>query len=67
MKDLLHQAYGFIFEKDLLDEIANNSTLYKFKADDYIIEIGEYIKSMPLLVHGAIKIMREAIKMKIPK
>ncbi len=59
MKDLLHQAYGFIFEKDLLDEIANNSTLYKFKADDYIIEIGEYIKSMPLLVHGAIKIMRE--------
>lgn len=59
MRDLLQQAYGFIFEEALLNEIANNATLYKFKADDYLIEIGQSIKSMPLLVHGAIKIMRE--------
>lgn len=59
MNDLLHQAYGFIFEEALLEEIAATSKLQRFKADDYLIEIGQYIKSMPLLLHGAIKIMRE--------
>lgn len=35
------------------------ATFKEFKADDYLIEIGDYIKSMPLLLHGAIKILRE--------
>jgi CRP/FNR family transcriptional regulator len=59
MKEILQQTYGFIFEEALLEEIAASSSYKKFKADDYLIEIGEYIKSMPLLVHGAIKILRE--------
>ena len=59
MKEILDNAYGFIFEEDLLTEIEKVSLYKEFKADDYLIEIGDYIKNMPLLLEGAIKILRE--------
>jgi CRP/FNR family transcriptional regulator len=59
MKDILTQSYGYIFEEALIDEIVKVATYKEFKADDYLIEIGDYIKTMPLLVNGAIKILRE--------
>lgn len=59
MKDILTQSYGYIFEEALIDEIVKVATYKEFKADDYLIEIGDYIKTMPLLVNGAIKIFRE--------
>lgn len=59
MKDILAQAYGYIFEEALIDEIVKVATYKEFKADDYLIEIGDYIKTMPLLLEGAIKILRE--------
>jgi CRP/FNR family transcriptional regulator len=59
MRDILEQAYGYIFEETLLDEIAKVAVYKEFKADDYLIEIGDYIKTMPLLLTGAIKILRE--------
>jgi CRP/FNR family transcriptional regulator len=59
MKDILTQAYGYIFEEALIDEIVKVATYKEFKADDYLIEIGDYIKTMPLLLEGAIKILRE--------
>ncbi|MFY7733012.1 MAG: Crp/Fnr family transcriptional regulator [Bacteroidia bacterium] len=59
MKDILTESYGYIFDEALLDEIVKVATFKEFKADDYLIEIGDYIKTMPLLLNGAIKIMRE--------
>lgn len=59
MRDILEQAYSYIFEEALLDEIAKVAVYKEFKADDYLIEIGDYIKTMPLLLTGAIKILRE--------
>jgi CRP/FNR family transcriptional regulator len=59
MKAILIESYGYIFEEALIDEIVKVATFKEFKADDYLIEIGDYIKSMPLLLHGAIKILRE--------
>lgn len=59
MRDILDQAYSYIFEEALFDEIAKVATYKEFKADDYLIEIGDYIKTMPLLLTGAIKILRE--------
>jgi CRP/FNR family transcriptional regulator len=59
MRDILDQAYSYIFEEALLDEIAKVTVYKEFKADDYLIEIGDYIKTMPLLLTGAIKILRE--------
>lgn len=59
MKEILKQAYGYIFEEALINEIIVVASYKEFKTDDYLIEIGDYIKSMPLLLNGAIKILRE--------
>ncbi|MCM8571125.1 Crp/Fnr family transcriptional regulator [Gramella jeungdoensis] len=59
MHEELKEAYGFLFEKELLDEIMEVGTLKKVKAGEVIIEIGDYVTGMPLLINGAIKILRE--------
>ncbi len=59
MKDLLHQIYGSILEEALLNEIEQVALIKEFKEGDVIIDFGDYIKKMPLLLSGAIKILRE--------
>jgi CRP/FNR family transcriptional regulator len=59
MKEKLFEAYHFIFEEELLEEISNVASYKEFKANDYLIEIGDAIQTMPLLLNGAIKILRE--------
>ncbi|WP_338407783.1 Crp/Fnr family transcriptional regulator [uncultured Flavobacterium sp.] len=59
MKDLLKQTYGYIFEDKLIDEISQVSLLRDFKEGDILIDFGDSIQKMPLLITGAIKILRE--------
>lgn len=59
MLEELKQQYGYLFEEDLLQEINNVGTYKDIPEGFKLIEIGDYIKSMPLLVSGAIKILRE--------
>ncbi|WCM42942.1 Crp/Fnr family transcriptional regulator [Flavobacterium sp. CBA20B-1] len=59
MEDVIKETYGNVFEKDLLDEIVSVAQLVEFNEGDVLIDIGKYIKTMPLLIRGAIKIMRE--------
>lgn len=59
MLEKLKEAYHFIFEEELINEIAEAGTQKFVKAGEKIIEIGDYVKMMPLLLEGAIKIMRE--------
>lgn len=55
----LKEAYHFVFEEELIEEIEKYGTLKEVKEGEKIIEIGDYVKQMPLLLDGAIKIMRE--------
>lgn len=55
----LTQNYGHIFEEDLLNEINEVGVFKDIPEGSKLIEIGEYIKSMPLLVTGAIKVLRD--------
>ncbi|MHA6280106.1 Crp/Fnr family transcriptional regulator [Salinimicrobium sp. CAU 1759] len=55
----LRDAYHFIFEEELIQEMVKFGALKEVKAGEIIINIGEYVKSMPLLLEGAIKILRE--------
>ncbi|MFZ0491421.1 MAG: cyclic nucleotide-binding domain-containing protein, partial [Salegentibacter sp.] len=55
----LREAYHFIFEDELIEEIGEYGIIKNLKAGEKIIEIGDYVKSMPLLLSGAIKVMRE--------
>lgn len=59
MNELIDETYGGIFEKKLIEEITSVAKLVEFKEGDVLIDIGTYIKTMPLLMDGAIKIMRE--------
>ena len=55
----LKEAYGFLFEEELIKEIVNNGVLKTAKEGEIIMDINDYITSMPLLLEGAIKILRE--------
>lgn len=55
----LKDNYGHIFEEELIDEINKVGTYKEVPAGSKLIEIGDYVRSMPLLISGAIKIMRE--------
>lgn len=59
MEQLIYNTYHGRFEKGLINEIVANAKLIEFKEGDVLIDIGKYIKTVPLLISGAIKIMRE--------
>lgn len=59
MIDHLDQAYNGVFEPALIEEIADVASLIDFNGGDRLIEIGQYIRQMPLLISGAVKILRE--------
>ncbi|WOC41074.1 Crp/Fnr family transcriptional regulator [Polaribacter sp. HL-MS24] len=55
----LKNNFGHLFEEALLNEI-NQVGTYKDVSEGFkMMEIGDYVRSMPLLVSGAIKILRE--------
>lgn len=47
------------YEPELLEEIKSVGILNKAKTGDSIMEIGQYIKYIPLVVSGSLKILRE--------
>ncbi|CAM1373537.1 Crp/Fnr family transcriptional regulator [Tenacibaculum litopenaei] len=59
MLEDLKLNYGYLFEDDLLKEIADIAIYKEYKAESVIIDTDSYIVSIPLLLQGAIKILRE--------
>lgn len=57
----LKNLFGEIFEEALLEEITRVGTLREVPADFELMDIGEPIKGVPLMLNGAIKISREDI------
>lgn len=55
----LKESYGHLFEQALLEEIGRVGTFKEVSEGFQLMDIGQYIKSMPLLVSGAIKILRD--------
>ncbi len=55
----LKESFSHLFEDALIDEISQVGSLKNAKEGEKLIEIGDYLRSMPLLVSGAIKILRE--------
>lgn len=59
MEELFRQTYGAVLEPDLLTEIIDVSKFVQFEEGDVLIDYDQYIKTIPLLVSGAIKVLRE--------
>ena len=55
----LKEGYGHIFEEALINEILQVGTFKEIPEGFKLMEIGEYLRGMPLLVSGAIKVLRE--------
>lgn len=55
----LQNNYTYLFENELLKEIEEVAIYKEYSENSTIIAIGNYITSMPLLLNGAIKILRE--------
>lgn len=56
---LLQERYEYIFEEKLLNEITTQGIFKKVEAGVAIINLGDRITHMPLVVEGAIKIVGE--------
>ena len=59
MFNALTKHYGHIFEDGLLQEINQVGIFKELTENDVLISIGQYVKLMPLLVSGVLKVMRE--------
>lgn len=59
MRELIKESFSQAFEKELIAEIEKVAEIRVFNEGDVLIDIGQYMKSMPLLIKGAVKIMRE--------
>ncbi|MER3376080.1 MAG: Crp/Fnr family transcriptional regulator [Allomuricauda sp.] len=59
MKEELLETFSTYFEQPLIDEINEVGKLVEVSAGEVIMDIGNYIRSIPLLISGAIKVLRE--------
>jgi CRP/FNR family transcriptional regulator len=59
MTDDLKRHYGYLFEDALLKDISEVGIVKHIPEGFQLMDIGDNIKSMPLLLNGAIKILRE--------
>ncbi len=59
MVDHYLDRFRGVFEEELLNEIKEQGVIKSFEPNDVIMEIGSLIRSMPLLLYGVVKIIRE--------
>lgn len=55
----IRDEYPQLAEKSLQEEIASVGRVVTFKSGEIILDIGSYIKSIPLIISGLIKAVRE--------
>lgn len=59
IRSILEAYYPQQFEAGLMDEIADIAQLMEFQPQDILVDMGQAITAMPILLEGAIKIMRD--------
>lgn len=59
LREKLNDHYSKIFEKELIDEIVNLGIYRTIESGGTLIDIGDAMTHIPLILSGAIKIIRE--------
>ena len=62
MRAKLDDYFSIVFEPELIEEILKVGTLKQIKAGELMIDVGDELTTVPLLLSGAIKIIREDAK-----
>ena len=55
----LSDKFQYLFEKDLIKELCHYGQLRHYKEEDLLMEIGQTITHIPIILSGSIKIMTE--------
>ncbi len=58
-QDKFHKCFGPVFEKELYDEILEIGIYNDINKGDLLIDIGDKLTYIPLILQGAVKIIRE--------
>ena len=53
------QTFSYLFDEDILKAIEKAAKVKTFKKNDIIIDIGQELQYIPLLIKGNIKVLRE--------
>jgi len=59
LKKILLNQYSNIFEDELIDEIIKVGYLKSIKNGELLIDVGDYLTHIPLILKGVVKIMRQ--------
>jgi CRP/FNR family transcriptional regulator len=59
LREKLSDYYSNIFEEELIDEIVKVGFIEKIKAGNHLIDIGEDLTHIPLILSGVVKIIRK--------
>ncbi|MCB0647945.1 MAG: Crp/Fnr family transcriptional regulator [Saprospiraceae bacterium] len=57
--DRLFEKFQYLFEAELIDEICRFGKVTRFPAEHVIIDLGDKITNMPLVINGSVRIMTE--------
>lgn len=55
---LLRERFNLVFEKELLDEMETKGIQVSVKAGTVILDVGQTVRTMPILLSGSIKVSR---------
>jgi len=58
-REALNKNFGYLFSTELIAEIEANGQLFSAKDGDILMDIGDTMQFMPVLLEGAIKVLRE--------
>lgn len=56
---LLRQHFPQIAEKGLQEEIVESGKIFHYRSGEVIMDFGSYVKLVPLVIKGSIKVVRE--------
>ena len=57
--NLVQEHFPMLAEKELQNQLALNGKIYEFQSGETIMDFGSYIRIVPLLIKGSIKVVRE--------
>lgn len=57
-QERIFRTLDFLYEKELQEEILANSKVNSFKKGDVIVREGEYVKILPIVLSGAIRVFQ---------
>jgi CRP/FNR family transcriptional regulator len=58
-RKLIHDALGYVLESELIEEMSEVARFRETITDEVVVNVGDNLKLIPILISGSIKISRE--------